>query len=98
MRDLVVAGNLRLPLDEYLIGEFKSVLYKMTQKGFKIHPDKDSEFPTDDYCDCICGAAHTALENNLYELPQITTFRNPVGMGGRLRSIFQTKQKNYYGE
>jgi len=97
LRDLVVEKRLHLVPDELLIGEMKSLLFRLIGNGFKVMPDPDSEYPTDDYCDCIAGAAHMSLSANLFELPKTTVIQTSLGMGGRVASLFNTKPIVGYG-
>jgi len=91
LRDLVVERRIHLIPDELLVGEMKCLLYRLTGSGFKVIPDVDSEYPTDDFVDCIAGAAHMALSSELLDLPKTALMRTGFGVGGRLGSIFSTK-------
>jgi hypothetical protein len=95
---LAIGGDLRLLPDEYLIGEFKNLQYKIIARGFRIFPDTDCEYPTDDYADCVAGAAHMSLTSGLMELPQTTTTKSTVGLYGRMGSLFAGKPQVNYGK
>lgn len=96
LRDLVVEGRLHLIPDELLVGEMKSLLFRLVGNGFKVMPDSDSEYPSDDYCDCLAGAAHMTLSFNVLDLPKTTTVKSPLGMGGSLSSIFDSNLNSRY--
>jgi len=91
LRDLVIEKRLKIIPDELLIGELKSLQYRLIGNGFKVMPDPESEYPTDDYVDCIAGAAHMALSSNLFDLPKTTVIRTNVGLGGMIPSLFSSK-------
>jgi hypothetical protein len=97
LRDLVVENRLSLLPDELLIGEMKSLLFRLSGNGFKVMPDPDSEYTTDDYCDCIAGAAHMAFSSDLFELPKTTVINTPFGRGGMIESLFSSAPKIGYG-
>jgi hypothetical protein len=63
LRNLVNEGDLILYPHEYLIGELKNLRGRATSRGYKIDPDKQSEYPTDDCCDALAGATYQALTN-----------------------------------
>jgi len=63
LRDLVNEGDIMLYPHEYLIGEMKSIRGKTTSRGYKIEPNKESEFPTDDCCDALAAASYQAMSN-----------------------------------
>jgi len=63
LRNLVNEGDLFLYPHEYLIGEMKSLIGRVTSRGYKIDPDKQSEYPTDDCCDALAGASYQAITN-----------------------------------
>jgi len=96
LRDLVVENRIRLLPDELLIGEMKSLLFRLIGNGFKVMPDSESEYPTDDFCDCIAGASHMALSSNLFELPRTTVIKTNLGMGGTIPSLFSSKPTTGY--
>jgi len=98
LRDLVIGRNIYLPPNEELIGEFKGLKCAMAAKGFRIFPDPDSAYPTDDILDCIAGAAHMALEVIIQGLPKTTTINNPWGNSGRLQSLFGSSPNVRYGK
>lgn len=91
LRDLVVEQRLHLIPDELLVGEMKSLLFRLVGNGFKVMADPDSEYPTDDYCDCIAGAAHMALSSNLFDLPKTAVIKTQFGLGGMIPSLFSSK-------
>ncbi|MFW5890706.1 MAG: hypothetical protein ACOCUI_00640 [bacterium] len=96
LRDLVIEKRLFLPPDELLIGEFKNLLYRLAGNGFKVMPNSDSDYPTDDYVDCVAGASHMALSSSLFSLPKTTTMRTNFGASGSIPSIFsQNLHENY---
>lgn len=97
LRSLVISGDLALLPDEYLIGEFKNIQYRMMARGYKLFPDTDCEYPTDDYCDCVAGAAHMSLAKGLTQLPQTTTTRTTAGLAGRMMSMFGSSPQINYG-
>jgi hypothetical protein len=98
LKDLVLNHDLHLIPDEYLVGEFKSLQYKLNIKGFKVFPDKDNKsFPTDDWVDCVAGAAHISLSQTIDELPKTVTIRTGMGMAGKVPSIFSQSPLNYHG-
>jgi hypothetical protein len=97
LRDLVIGHNLHLLPNETLIGEFKNLQCKITSSGFKVYPNLDSEFPTDDLTDCVAGAAHVALDQGINELPLTTTFNTNTGAGGRMRSLYARMPETTYG-
>lgn len=98
LRDLVVEKRLSLIPDELLIGEFKSLLYRLVGNGFKIMPDSESEYPTNDFTDCVAGAAHAALSSNVFDLPRTTVIKTKYGMSGMIPSLFQGKPRIGYKE
>jgi len=91
LKDLVIGHDLHLIPDEYLVGEFKSLQYKLRIKGFSVFPDKDNKsFPTDDWVDCVAGAAHISLSQTVNELPRTTTINTSFGGMGKVPSIFNS--------
>jgi hypothetical protein len=63
LRNLVNEADIVIYPHEHLIGEMKSLRAKVTSRGYKIEPDKQSEYPTDDCCDALAGASYQALTN-----------------------------------
>lgn len=61
LRSLVNEGDVRLYPHEYLIGEMKSLLYRISNRNIKRMPDLKSAYPTDDACDALAGAVYQAL-------------------------------------
>jgi len=95
LKDLFVDHAVEIPPDALLVGELKNLQIKMTQSGFKIFPDSDCEFPTDDYCDCLAGAAHVALENSINQLPEVTTVSTRPS-GSLVTSIYNSDPTSTY--
>jgi hypothetical protein len=98
LKDLVINHDLHLIPDEYLVGEFKSLKYKLTVRGFNVFPDTENrQFPTDDFCDCVAGAAHVSLAETVDELPKTIAIRNGVGAGNRIPSLYSNIPSVFYG-
>jgi hypothetical protein len=98
LRDLIVGGNIKIPPDDLLIGEFKNLKCQILAKGFKVYPDSESAYPTDDYLDCVAGAAHMAVDVLISGLPKTTVISNSLGLGGQLKNMFETKPIVSYGQ
>jgi hypothetical protein len=61
LRNLLNQGDLVLCPNQRLLGEMKNVMYKMHQRTFSLFPDPRGEYPNDDCCDALAGAAYQAL-------------------------------------
>jgi hypothetical protein len=60
LEDLMNADEFWMYHDDYIYGEFLNLKAKSTSRGVSIDKDPKSDFPTDDLCDCIAGAAWMA--------------------------------------
>jgi hypothetical protein len=97
LRNLVLTGELRIPPIGEMVNEFKFLKSKIGSNGFKVFPDPESEQPTDDIVDCVAGAAHMTLEEELHELPMSTTFSSKAGSNGSVGSLFNQSPTTHYG-
>lgn len=67
LRNLVNAGDLVLYPHPRLIGEMKSLNYKILARGFQRSFDSKSEFPSDDCVDALAGAVFQAIQKNVIQ-------------------------------
>jgi hypothetical protein len=61
LRNLVHQNQIAICPDPLLVGEMKSLLYKMNARGITKMVDKKSEFKTDDVVDAVAGATYQAI-------------------------------------
>jgi len=79
LRNLVNEGDLMLYPHEHMLGEMRNLRAKVTSRGYKIEPDKQSEYPTDDCCDALAGASYQALTNVIEKgFPRSGTVYGPL--------------------
>ena len=98
LRNYVISNTLRIPGDETLIGELKSLKCKIVSNGFKVYPDSDADIKTDDYCDCLAGAAHQTFESNQNELPKGRIVDLGKMSKNRVGSLYSTNPSIQYGK
>jgi len=98
LRDLVISGDIQLIPNDVLIGEFKNLQCRITASGFKVFPNVDCEYPTDDILDCVAGGAHVALESGVNELPKAESVYLNLGSNGRIKGIFDSVSTSTYGK
>jgi hypothetical protein len=67
LRNVLNQGDLVLYPNQKLVGEMKSLMYKIQQRTFKLFADPKSEYPTDDACDALAGAAYQALNYHVQQ-------------------------------
>lgn len=78
LKSLINMEDLVLYPHYQLVGELKHLKYKILRQGFRRFFDEESEFPSDDCCDSLAGAAYMALNYHVKRpLPrsQVVYFR-----------------------
>lgn len=61
LEDLMNRDELWLYYEETIFGELINLKYKPSMRGISIDKDERSDTPTDDYADCLAGAAWMAI-------------------------------------
>lgn len=65
LRSLINMEDLVIYPHRQLVGELKSLKYKILRSGFQRFFDPESEFPSDDCCDALAGATYMALNHTV---------------------------------